>query len=160
MITIDAADIKAGQGEGNMTFAMTKNEREMFLAALHVGILGISAPDRGPVLIPVWYRYEPGGDIFFITNKNAKKVELLAQEGRFSLCVQVESPPYKYVCVEGPIVSMEDADHERDLAPIARRYLGEERGDVYVEGTLGEEELLVRMRPEKWSTADYGKNSS
>ena len=140
-----------------MTFTMTKKERETFLAALHVGILGIAAPDRGPVLVPVWYRYDPGGDIYFITNKQAKKVDLLAHEGRFTLCVQVESPPYKYVCVEGPIISMEDADHEQDLTPMAHRYLGEERGDAYVEGTLGDEELLVRMRPEKWSTADYEK---
>jgi len=142
-----------------MTFTMTDAEREAFLAALHVGILGISAPDRAPVLVPVWYSYEPGGDIVFITNKNAKKVKLLKQEGSFTLCVQDESSPYKYVSVEGPIVSIEDADHERDLGPIARRYLGQERGDAYVDKTSGDEELLIRMRPARWSTADYGKNS-
>lgn len=140
-----------------MTFTMTHTEREAFLAALHVGILGISAPNRAPVLVPVWYSYEPGGDILFITNKDAKKVNLLRQEGRFTLCVQDESPPYKYVSVEGPIISMEDADHERELTPIARRYLGKERGDEYVDKTAGDKEILVRMRPAKWSTADYGK---
>ena len=142
-----------------MTFIMTDTERETFLADLHVGILGISAPDRGPVLLPVWYLYKPGGDIAFITNKNAKKVERLEQEGRFTLCVQDESPPYKYVSVEGPIISIEDADHERELTPIARRYLGVERGDEYVNKTAGDKELLVRMRPTRWSTADYGKES-
>jgi PPOX class probable F420-dependent enzyme len=140
-----------------MTFTMTHTEREAFLAALHVGILGISAPNRAPVLVPVWYSYEPGGDILFITNKDAKKVNLLRQEGRFTLCVQDESPPYKYVSVEGPIISMGDADHERELTPIARRYLGKERGDEYVDETAGDKEILVRMRPAKWSTADYGK---
>ncbi|MGB2897021.1 MAG: pyridoxamine 5'-phosphate oxidase family protein [Anaerolineales bacterium] len=143
-----------------MTFTMTDTERETFLADLHVGILGISAPDRGPVLLPVWYMYKPGGDIAFITNKNAKKVERLEQEGRFTLCVQEESPPYKYVSVEGPIISIEDADHERELTPIARRYLGVERGDEYVDKTAGDKELLVRMRPTRWSTADYGKESA
>ncbi|MCK5053433.1 MAG: pyridoxamine 5'-phosphate oxidase family protein [Anaerolineales bacterium] len=142
-----------------MTFTMTATERETFLAALHVGILGISAPDRGPVLMPVWYAYKPGGVIEFITNKNAKKVERLEQQGRFTLCVQEESPPYKYVSVEGPIISIEDADHERELTPIARRYLGIERGDEYVNKTAGDNELLVRMRPARWSTADYGKES-
>ncbi|MCJ7567889.1 MAG: TIGR03618 family F420-dependent PPOX class oxidoreductase [Anaerolineales bacterium] len=143
-----------------MTFTMTQEERETFLAALHVGVLGISAPDRAPVLVPVWYSYEPGGEIVFITNKNAKKAKRLEQEGRFTLCVQDESPPYKYVSVEGPIVSIEDADHERELTPIAHRYLGKERGDAYVTKTSGDEELLVRMRPARWSTADYGKNSA
>jgi len=141
-----------------MTFTMNNPERETFLAALHVGILGISAPGRGPVLLPVWYSYEPGGEIAFITNKDAKKVELLEQERRFTLCVQEESDPYKYVSVEGPITSIEDADHERDLTPIARRYLGHERGDAYVDKTSGDKELLVRMRPERWSSADYGKD--
>lgn len=143
-----------------MTFRMTDTERETFLAALHVGVLGISTPDRGPVMVPVWYSYEPGGDIVFITNKDAKKVKLLEQEKRFTLCVQDESPPYTYVSVEGPIISIADADHERDLTPIARRYLGKERGDAYVAKTAGDKELLVRMRPLKWSTADYGKNST
>ncbi len=143
-----------------MTFTMTHTERETFLAALHVGVLGISSPDRGPVLLPVWYSYEPGGDILFITNKNAKKVKHLEREGRFTLCVQDESPPYSYVSVEGPIISIEDADHERELTPIARRYLGKERGDAYVNETSGDKELLIRMRPARWSTADYGKNST
>lgn len=143
-----------------MTFTMTDTERDTFLAALHVGIIGISAPNRGPVLLPVWYSYEPGGDILFITNKNAKKVKHLEREGRFTLCVQDESPPYCYVSVEGLIISIEDADHERDLTPIARRYFGKEKGDEYVNKTSGEKELLIRMRPARWSTADYGKNST
>jgi hypothetical protein len=87
-------------------------------------------------------------------------VKLLKQEGRFTLCVQDESTPYQYVSVEGPIVSIEDADHERELGPIARRYLGQERGDAYVDKTSGDEELLIRMRPARWSTANYGKNSA
>jgi PPOX class probable F420-dependent enzyme len=147
-------------GREIMTFTMTHTERETFLAALHVGVLGISSPDRGPVLLPVWYSYEPGGDILFITNKNAKKVKHLEREGRFTLCVQDESPPYSYVSVEGPIISIEDADHERELTPIAHRYLGKERGDAYVNETSGDKELLIRMRPARWSTADYGKNST
>jgi len=147
-------------GKEIMTFTMTDAEREAFLAALHVGVLGISSADRAPVLVPVWYSYEPGGDIVFITNKNTKKVKFLKQERRFTLCVQDESTPYRYVSVEGPIVSIEDAEHERDLGPIARRYLGEEEGDVYVSKTSGDEELLIRMRPARWSTADYGKNSA
>ena len=143
-----------------MTFTMTDTERDTFLAALHVGIIGISAPNRGPVLLPVWYSYEPGGDIQFITNKDAKKVKHLEREGRFTLCVQDESPPYCYVSVEGLIISIEDADHERDLTPIARRYFGKEKGDEYVNKTSGEKELLIRMRPARWSTANYGKNST
>lgn len=142
-----------------MSYRMTREERETFLADLHVGILGVAAPQRGPVLLPIWYSYEPGGDIIFITNKSAEKTKLLEREGRFTVCVQNEAPPYQYVSVEGRIVSMEDADHENNLRPIARRYLGKKEGDEYVQETIGEEVLLIRMKPEKWSTADYGKDT-
>ena len=142
-----------------MSFKMTKGERETFLANLHVGILGISAQGRGPIVLPVWYSYEPGGDVRFSTSDGAKKVDFLKEETRFSLCVQNEKPPYQYVSVEGPILSMEKADVEQDLRPIARRYLGEVEGDAYVDETSGEQSILVRMKPERWSSVDYGKES-
>jgi hypothetical protein len=49
--------------------------------------------------------------------------------------VDTKSPRYKYVSVEGAIISIEPADIERDLRPLARRYLGKEMGDRYVEKT-------------------------
>jgi hypothetical protein len=140
-----------------MSYKMTRQEREAFLADLHVGVIGIAAPGRGPVLVPVWYWYEPGQEIRLVTGKGSRKIELLKNAGRFSLCVQNEAPPYQYVSVEGPVLSIEDADHYRDMKPIAVRYLGEEEGEQYVQDTIDDQELLVRMMPERWSTADYGK---
>jgi hypothetical protein len=61
--------------------------------------------------------------------------------------------------VEGPIVAVEAADLERDRRPLARRYLGTELGDRYIENTrdvVGN--VLVRMRPERWLTVDYAKH--
>ena len=69
------------------------------------------------------------------TGRSSRKGQLLSRAGRFSLCAQMEALPYKYVSVEGPIVSTQPADHERDLRPIARRYLGAEEGDRYIERT-------------------------
>jgi hypothetical protein len=81
--------------------------------------------------------------------------------GRFSVCVQTETPPYKYVSVEGPVVAIEPADLERDRRPLAHRYLGVQRGDRYIENTRGEPShagnVLVRMLPERWLTVDYAK---
>lgn len=140
-----------------MSYIMTREEREAFLADLHVGVIGINAPDRGPVLVPIWYWYEPGQEIKLVTYKDSVKARLLEETGRFTLCVQNEAPPYQYVSVEGPVLSIEDADHFRDLKPIAVRYLGQEEGEQYVQDTIDDQELLVRMMPERWSTADYGK---
>src|SRR5947207_9377532 len=104
--------------------AMTKEEREAFLADLHVGVISIAEEGRGPLTVPIWYSYEPGGEIRIITARSSRKGKLLEQAGRFSLCAQAETPPYKYVSVEGPIVAIEGADRERDARPLAHRYFG------------------------------------
>ena len=144
-----------------MSLAMTKQEREAFLAEVHVGIISIPEPGRGPLTVPIWYSYDPGRELRVVTGRTSRKGQLLERAGRFSLCAQTETPPYKYVSVEGPIVAIEVADLERDVRPLARRYLGSEMGDQYVETTRGEfdrvENVLVRMRPERWLTVDYAK---
>ncbi len=88
-----------------MSLSMAKREREAFLADVHVGIISISEEGRGPLTVPIWYAY--GGDLRIMTGRESRKARLLARAGRFSLCVQTETPPYKYVSVEGAIVSSE-----------------------------------------------------
>jgi hypothetical protein len=41
--------------QGLMTVTMTKDERETFLASVHVAIVGIPDENRGPLTTPVWY---------------------------------------------------------------------------------------------------------
>ena len=141
-----------------MSLTMTKEEREAFLADVHVGVISVAEDAHGPLTVPIWYFYEPGGEIRVITARRSRKGKLLERAGRFSLCAQTEMPPYKYVSVEGPIVTIEVADLERDRRPLSRRYLGAELGDRYIESTrdvVGN--VLIRMRPERWLTVDYSK---
>jgi nitroimidazol reductase NimA-like FMN-containing flavoprotein (pyridoxamine 5'-phosphate oxidase superfamily) len=146
-----------------MSLMMTKQEREAFLADVHVGIISIPDEGRGPLTVPIWYAYDSGGELRIVTGRESRKGRLLAHAGRLSLCVQTEQPPYKYVSVEGPITSSEAAEIERDLRPLARRYLGKETGDRYVEETRNlpthADSVLIRMRPERWLTTDYSKES-
>jgi nitroimidazol reductase NimA-like FMN-containing flavoprotein (pyridoxamine 5'-phosphate oxidase superfamily) len=144
-----------------MSLAMSRREREAFLAGVHVGVISIAEEGRGPLTVPIWYSYEPGGELRIVTERSSRKGALLERHRRFSLCAQTETPPYKYVSVEGPVVAIERADLEKDLRPLARRYLGRELGDRYIEAAAGEagraQTVLVRMRPERWLTVDYGK---
>ena len=137
-----------------MAASMSREEREAFLADPHVGVISIEQPDRAPLTVPVWYRYTPGGELQLITDGDSRKARYLRDAGRFSLCVQSETPPYSYVSVEGPVLAMDPVDIERDLRPLAHRYLGIETGDRYVSETGGsatrEESILVRMRPQYW----------
>jgi nitroimidazol reductase NimA-like FMN-containing flavoprotein (pyridoxamine 5'-phosphate oxidase superfamily) len=145
--------------EDRMAVTMTRPERETFLADVHVGLISIAEDNRGPLTVPVWYAYEPGGELRVATGKNSRKGRLLAHAGRFSLCVQTETPPYRYVSVEGPITAIKAADLERDLRPMAHRYLGAAEGDRFIERTreAHADSIVIRMRPERWLTADYAK---
>jgi nitroimidazol reductase NimA-like FMN-containing flavoprotein (pyridoxamine 5'-phosphate oxidase superfamily) len=141
-----------------MSYVMTKAEREAFLADLHVGILSVALNGRGPVSVPIWYIYQPGGELFFCSVKSTRKVEMIRSAGRITICVVIEKPPSKYVSVEGAVVSVEPCDFERDQLPIARKYLGAEKGDQYTKEIKAAEEVVkIRMQPERWSSADYSK---
>jgi len=138
---------------------MTESERQEFLAGLHVGVLGIERADGPPLVVPVWYSYEPGGDVVVLTSAMSIKGRLAATAGRASLCAQQEELPYKYVSVEGS-VSIEDLDAEASRAatePMAIRYLGEEMGRGYAASSVGPDDMLIRLRPDRWFSADYAK---
>jgi nitroimidazol reductase NimA-like FMN-containing flavoprotein (pyridoxamine 5'-phosphate oxidase superfamily) len=138
---------------------MDGSEREAFLADVHVGIVSITQPQRAPLAVPVWYFYEPGGLLTVITPADSRKARCLNEAGRFSLCAQSEVPMYKYVSVEGSIVAVDapvDPDERRALA---RRYLGQEGGDLFIEATAEDavNEVAFRMKPERWLSADFNK---
>ena len=97
-----------------------------------MGVISISEKGRGPLTAPVWYAYEPGGEVSIAIERSSRKMQLLEKGRRVSFCVQCETPPYKYVSVEGPVVDIDASDVERDERPMARRYLGEKRGDHYI----------------------------
>ena len=118
-----------------MSLAMTKQEREAFLADLHVGVISIEEAGRGPLTVPIWYDYEPGGELWILTDRASRKGKAL-----------------------------DAADPERVGRPMAHRYLGKELGDQYLEATSADEasreSVCFRMRPEHWLTVDYAKQFS
>ena len=140
---------------------MSRAEREAFLAAVRVGVISIADDGRGPLTVPIWYGYEPGGDLWLVTDRESRKGKLLLKADRFSLCAQTETPPYQYVSVEGPIVTLERAELERHTRVLAHRYLGKEGGDAYIKATGASDDsdtsIVVILRPERWLTVDYRK---
>lgn len=142
-----------------MTLAMTASEREAFLAGVHVGVLSVDDPGRGPLTVPVWYAYQPGGTVDVVTGGASLKAQRLRAAGRFSLCAQSEEPPYRYVSVEGPIAVEEAPVRVAERRALAHRYLGAEIGDVYLAATEADapSNVAFRMAPEHWRTVDYAK---
>ena len=142
-----------------MTLNMTTSEREEFLADVHVGVISISREGRAPLSAPIWYSYEPGGDVLVGMGRSSKKGLLIETGTMVSLCAQDENPPYKYVTVEGPVVSITDTNTDKDTRPMAIRYLGEHLGNGYADESSDEGGIQVRIKPEVWLTIDYGKSS-
>ena len=133
---------------------MTADEREAFLADVHVGILSIARTGKGPLALPIWYQYEDG-DVLIGMGGNSLKAKLLRRAGRATMTVQTETPPYKYVMVEGPVVVLSE---QRDDYAMASRYLGPELGKWYAENNPStSESVIVRLTPENWLTSDFGK---
>lgn len=143
---------------------LTEQEREAFLADLHIAVLSIASDsDRPPLTIPVWYHYQPGGNVTFFTGsqgRKARKSRLIEKAGVLSLCVQHETPPYTYVTVEGTVVQTDRPPSAEQLLAIVRRYLPEEMAQGFVREELGRppadsELVLYTVRPDRWLTFDF-----
>ncbi|MET9456137.1 pyridoxamine 5'-phosphate oxidase family protein [Streptomyces canus] len=138
--------------------ALTREQREQFLAEPHVAALAVDAgEERAPLALPIWYQYTPGGDIWIMTGRDSRKHKLIRAAGRFSLLVDRVEPTIRYVSVEGPVVDTRPGTLE-DLREISARYLPAEKVDGYVEFASKNhgEQVIIRIRPERWVTSDLG----
>ncbi|MFD5162229.1 pyridoxamine 5'-phosphate oxidase family protein [Streptomyces hawaiiensis] len=139
--------------------ALTREEREQFLAEPHVAALAVDAgAGRAPLTVPIWYQYEPGGEIWVMTGLDSRKNELISAAGRFSLMVDRLEPTIRYVSVEGPVVGTSPATLEQ-LREISARYLPADKVDGYVDFSRKNhgQQLVLRMRPERWVSSDLGQ---
>ena len=143
---------------------MNDQERQAFLAEPRVGVLSVASGDgRPPLAVPVWYGYEPGGDLTFYTGtggRKARKTGLIARAGAVSLCVQRAEFPYKYVTVEGVVVAVDRPPSAEQVVAVARRYLPEDQARAFAEAELARPDcalVLFTIRPEHWLGADFGE---
>lgn len=144
-------------GSDMSSFVMTVEEREAFLSGAHIGILAVERAGRAPLAVPVWYDYEPGGEVLIWIERDTVKDRSIRAAGRLSLATQDENPPYRYVTVEGPAVADDEPPTREQALRIAGRYWPEEQARAYVDGSLGAHSVLVRVRPEKWLSNDQSK---
>ncbi|MEV6654569.1 pyridoxamine 5'-phosphate oxidase family protein [Streptomyces sp. NPDC051219] len=140
--------------------ALTREEREQFLAEPHIAALAVDAGEEGraPLTVPIWYQYAPGGDIWIMTGRDSRKGRAIAREGRFCLMADRVEPTVRYVSVEGPVVETVPATREM-LEEISARYLPAEKVDAYVEMAWKDhgEQVVIRMRPQRWISSDLGE---
>lgn len=137
---------------------LSVRDRELFLAEPHIAALSVSAgPGRGPLTLPIWYQYAPGGEAWVLTEAGSRKVRLIEAAGRFTLMVERVAPTARYVSVEGPVARMVQGTDEL-LREITMRYLPPEKVQAYLEFARAElcEQVAIYLRPERWLSADLG----
>jgi pyridoxamine 5'-phosphate oxidase-like protein len=138
--------------------SLSVRDRELFLAEPHIAALSVAAgPDRGPLTLPIWYQYEPGGQPWVLTSAASWKARLIGAAGRFTLMVDRVTPTTRYVSVEGPVARTVPGTDEQ-LREIAARYLPPDKVPAYIELAEAEfgEQVAIYLRPEHWLTADLG----
>ena len=138
--------------------SLSVRDREFFLAEPHVAALSVSAGQgRGPLTVPIWYQYAPGGEAWVLTEAGSRKARLIEVAGRFTLMVERVMPTVRYVSVEGPVTRMVPGTSEM-LREISERYLPPEQVQAYIELAEAEfgEQIAIYLRPQRWLTGDMG----
>lgn len=138
--------------------ALSKEERERFLAEPHIAALSVTAgTDRGPLTVPIWYQYEPGGEPWVLTGADSRKTQLIEAAGCFSLMVERTEPTVRYVAVDGAVSRIEPGTDDQH-AELAHRYLPPDRAEKFLEYVRTElgEYVAIYLRPQHWISADMG----
>ncbi|MFR9749459.1 pyridoxamine 5'-phosphate oxidase family protein [Nocardia sp. 004] len=140
---------------------MSPQERQEFLAQPHIAALSVSAgAGRGPLTVPIWYRYRPGGEVWISTGPKSRKMRRIREAGRLTLMVQQLEPTVRYVSVEGPVTRIAQTSDEMHRE-MAARYLPAGSVDGYsrTAEAFGDQ-VAVYLRPEHWLSADLGDPSA
>jgi general stress protein 26 len=137
--------------------ALSFAERGRFLSEPHIGALSVVEGDRAPLIVPIWYSYTPGGELWVHTSPESRKARAIHSAGRFSLMVQRTEPTLRYVAVEGPVTRAVPASRQ-DSWEMASRYLPFDKvaGFLTAEEARSGQPIAIYMRPEHWVSADLG----
>ncbi|MFE2011040.1 PPOX class F420-dependent oxidoreductase [Streptomyces sp. NPDC059491] len=129
---------------------MTEDQWRAFVSAgTRTGKLATVRDDGSPHVVPVWFVLD-GDDFVFNTGKGTVKGRNLARDGRVSLCVDDDTPPFAFVTLSGQAeITEEPAELLRWATRIAARYMGEDRADAFGRRNAVPGELLVRVRIDK-----------
>jgi PPOX class probable F420-dependent enzyme len=122
--------------------------RAFLTAGTRTGKLAVTRLDGSPMVVPIWFAVDEDDTILFTTWADSIKGKALRRDGRVSLCVDEEQPPYAYVRVDGVVTLSQDSELLRTWATrIGGRYMGAAKAEEYGERNGVDGELLVRITP-------------
>lgn len=109
--------------------------------------LAVVRPDGSPHVVPVWVDLD-GDDVVFMTGADTVKGRAIERDGRVSLCLDDERPPFAFVTLSGSATVSTDPDELLTWGTrIAARYMGDDLAEAYGRRNAVPGELLVRVTP-------------
>ena len=133
-----------------MAREMTAAEyREFLLGSVRTATLATVRADGRPHVAPVWYHLD-GETFVFTTGEDTVKGRNMRRDGRVSLCIDDERPPYHFVIVEGvATLTADDPDLLLWATLLGGRYMDEDDAEAFGRRNAVPGELLVRVAPTK-----------
>ena len=112
-------------------------------------MLGLVRANGAPIVTPVWFLLNEGPDgdeLIFTTGTETLKGKAIARDGRISLAVDDQKPPYSYVQFTAQARLTHDDELLDWATRIGGRYMGAERAEEYGKRNAVPEESLVRAK--------------
>jgi hypothetical protein len=133
-----------------MAREMTAGEyREFLLGSVRTATLATVRADGRPHAAPIWYHLD-GETFVFTTGEDTVKGRNMRRDGRVSLCIDDERPPFHFVIVEGfANLTADDPDLLLWATRLGGRYMGEREAEAFGRRNAVPGELLVRVAPTK-----------
>ena len=123
--------------------------REFLTHGTRTGKLAVLTPSGHPHVMPIWFVLD-GEDIVFNTGAKTVKGKHILSDGRVSLAVDDERPPFAYVHIRGTATAEDNPPDMLEWATrIGARYMGEDRAEEFGRRNGVPGELLVRLTPER-----------
>ncbi|KIF78296.1 pyridoxamine 5-phosphate oxidase [Streptomyces sp. 150FB] len=133
-----------------MAKEMSRDEWRAFVSeGTRTGKLATVRADGRPHIAPIWFVLD-GDDLVFTTGKETVKGRNLLRDGRLTLCVDDDRPPFAFVVIEGHAEIGEDpAELLASATRLGARYMGEARAEEFGKRNGVPGELLVRAKIDK-----------
>ena len=125
--------------------------RRFMMGSPRTAALATVRADGRPHVAPIWFALD-GDAVVFSTWHESVKAKNLLRDGRVSVMVDDETPPFSFVVIEGVASVEQSPDPAESLkwaTLIGGRYMGADQADQYGQRNSVEGEYLIRVTPTK-----------
>jgi PPOX class probable F420-dependent enzyme len=132
---------------------MTKRQTDRFLAGPHIARVATVRKDGSPFVVPVWYEWD-GRDCYIVGRESSGWVQNIRNEPRVTILIDTDVFPTSKVIIEGraEVLGSSIEDWREIGKKMVKKYVGADAGISYLQGSLDQPRVTMRISPEKITT--------